>query len=32
MEKAWFYEKLFSEVVIVMVKDKKIHHKRYSFN
>ena len=32
MEKAWFYEKLFSEVVMVMVKDKKIHHKRYNFN
>ena len=31
MEKAWFYEKLFSEVVMVMVKDKKIH-KRYNFN
>ena len=32
MGKAWFYEKLFSEVVMVMVKDKKIHHKRYNFN
>ena len=25
-EKAWFYERLFSEVVMVMVKGKKIHH------
>ena len=32
MEKAWFHEKLFSEVVMVMVKDKKIHHKRCNFN
>ena len=32
MGKAWFYEKLFSEVVMVMVKDKKIHHKRCNFN
>ena len=23
MQKAWFYERLFSKVVIVMVKDKK---------
>ena len=30
MEKAWFYEKLFFEVVIVMVKDKKIEYKRYN--
>ena len=27
MEKAWFYEKLFFEVVIVMVKDKKIQYR-----
>ena len=30
IEKAWFYEKLFFEVVIVMVKDKKIEYKRYN--
>ena len=27
MEKAWFYERLFFEVAIVMVKAKKNHHK-----
>ena len=32
MKKAWFYEQLFSEVVMIMVKDKKIHHRRYNFN
>ena len=32
MEKAWFYERLFFKVVIVMVKDKKKHHKRYKVN
>ena len=28
MEKVWFYEKLFFKVVIVMVKNNKIRHKR----
>ena len=32
MEKAWFYEKLFFKVVIVMVKNNKIQHKRYNVN
>ena len=32
MKKAWFYERLFSEVVLVMVDDEKIHHKRYNVN
>ena len=32
MEKSWFYERLFSEVLMFMVKDKKIRHKRYSVN
>ena len=27
MEKTWFYERLFFEVVIAMVKAKKSHHK-----
>ena len=31
MEKAWFYEKLFFKVIIVMVKNK-IQHKRYNVN
>ena len=31
MEKAWFYDRLFFKVVIVMVKYKK-HHKRYNVN
>ena len=30
MEKTCFYERLFLEVVIVMVKDKKTQYKRYS--
>ena len=30
VEKTWFCEKLFFEVVIVMVKDKKIQYKRYN--
>ena len=29
---AWFYERLFSKFVMVMVKDKKIHQKRYNVN
>lgn len=29
---AWFYEGLFFEVVVVMLKDKKIHYKRNSVN
>ena len=32
MEKAWFYEKLFFKVIIVMVKNNKIQHKRYNVN
>ena len=32
MEKVLLYERLFFEVVIVMVKDKKTRHKRYHTN
>ena len=32
MEKAWFYEGFFFEVVKVMLKDKKIHYKIYNVN
>ena len=31
-EKAWFYKRLFFEVVIVMVKEKKMQYKRYNVN
>ena len=30
MEKAWFYERLFFKVVIVLVKELKIQYKRYN--
>ena len=32
MAKAWFYERLFFEVVVFMVKHKKIQYKRCNFN
>ena len=32
MENTWFYERLFFEVEIVTVKDKKIQYKRYNVN
>ena len=32
MEKAWFYEGFFCEVVMVMLKIKIIHYKRYNVN
>ena len=32
MEKVWFYEQLFFKVVIAMVKNNKIRHKRYNVN
>ena len=32
METTWFCERLFFEVLIVMVKDKKIQYKRYNVN
>ena len=32
MEKAWFYERLFFEVVVFMVKYKKMQYKRCNFN
>ena len=32
VEKAWFYERLLFEVVIVMVKDKKRQNKRNNVN
>ena len=32
MEKARFYKRLFFEVVIVMVKEKKMQYKRYNVN
>ena len=31
-EKAWFYIRLFFKLIIVMVKDKKIQHKRHNIN
>ena len=31
-EKAWSYVRLFFELIIVMVKDKKIQHKRHNIN
>ena len=32
MEKAWFCERLFFKVVIIMLKSKKLQHKRYNVN
>ena len=32
MEKAWFYERLFLELLTVIVKDKKMQHKRYTIS
>ena len=32
MEKAWFYERFLFEVVMVMVKDKKIQYKTRNLN
>ena len=32
MEKAWFYGRLFFEVVVIMVKHKKIQYKRDNVN
>ena len=32
MEKAWFYERLFLELVTVIVKDKKMQYKRYTIS
>ena len=32
MEKVWFYERLFFEVVIVMTKDKKKQYERWNVN
>ena len=32
VEMVWFYERFFFEVVIAMVKDKRIQYRRYNVN